>query len=151
MGATVYSHQLPSLRTHAPCQRSSLIFLGTVLSDTVYSQLAGKDSQQISGTLLGILGLGRQFVRARAVWSQVNQPWRRECYWYLETQHVLCKLSFRRSCWCAEGWNTSNIRGASRLPSRPTHAAAARRLTDLYLKRCGFVTAAPAEKMWFRK
>ena len=39
MGATVYSHQLPSLRTHAPCQRSSLIFLGTVLSDTVYSRL----------------------------------------------------------------------------------------------------------------
>ena len=91
--------------------------------------LAGKPSQLISGSLLGILGLGRQFVRARAVWSQVNQPWRRECYWYLETQHVLCKLSFRRSCWSAGGWNTSNIRGASRLPSRPTHAAAARRLT----------------------
>ena len=109
--------------------------------------LAGKPSQLISGSLLGILGLGRQFVRARAVWTQVNQPWRLEPYWYLETQHVLCKLSFRRSCWCAGGWNTSNARGASRLPSRPTHAAAARRLTDLHLKRCGFVTAAAAEKM----
>ena len=91
--------------------------------------LAGKASQQISGTLLGILGFGRQFVRARAVWSQVNQPWRLEHYWYLETQHVLGKLALRRSCWCAGGWNTSNARGASRLPSRPTHAAAARRLT----------------------
>jgi len=28
MGASVYSHRRPSLRTHAPCQRSSLIFLG---------------------------------------------------------------------------------------------------------------------------
>ena len=108
---------------------------------------SGKGSQLISGTLLGILGLGRQFVRARAVWSQVNQPWRLEHYWYLETQHVLGKLALRRSCWCAGGWNTSNARGASRLPSRPTHAAAARRLTDLHLKRCGFVTTARAEKM----
>ena len=126
---------------------------GDDLCALFYSQpnLAGKPSQLISGSLLGILGLGRQFVRARAVWSQVNQPWRLEHYWYLETQHVLGKLALRRSCWCAGGWNTSNARGASRLPSRPTHAAAARRLTDLYLKRCGFVTAAPAEKMWFRK
>ena len=104
--------------------------------------LAGKPSQLISGTLLGILGLGRQFVRARAVWSRVNQPWRLAPYRYLEMQDVLCKLALRRSCWCAVAWNVSKARGASRLPSRPTRAAVARsltvRLTGPYLKRCDF-------------
>ena len=38
--------------------------------------LAGKPSQQISATLLGKLGFGRQLVRARVVWSRVNQPGR---------------------------------------------------------------------------